>query len=97
MTKIIFNFRLWTWGIGVVLAIVSRMIFENENDLIWNVNRVYNEIIILISFIPVAQIVLFVDLLRIRKEILKHLLKMTFLAACFLAYIVIWVGCTGGV
>lgn len=96
MTKIIFNFRLWTWGIGVVLTLVSRVIFENEHCLLCDISMAYNEIIILISFIPVAQIMLFIDLLRTKKEILKHLLKMTFLAVCFLTYIVIWVGCTGG-
>lgn len=97
LIKIAVVFRLCTWGMGIFLLMVSYKIFAHENDLVWNITRRYNDIAISISLIPVASILLLVDLIRNKKRVAKHIGGMIFLFVCFMIYGCVWVGCTGGV
>ena len=90
-------FRLFTWGIGTMLSLVSRFVFLNDNDLIWNIAMYYNEIVCILSCIPIVQIMLVVDLIRSKEQIMNHILTMAIVLICFFIYIGVWVSCTGGV
>ena len=68
MIKRVVIFRFITWGIGVLLALISSLIFFNNNDVVWNITRRYNEIVSILSLIPVAQIMLLVAIIRNKKQ-----------------------------
>lgn len=97
MTKKVIIFRMFSWLIGILLSLISRFIFFNDNDTVWSIAKVYNEIICIISLIPIAQVLIIIDLVRKKKDVLKHFLAMLFLLLCFLVYICVWVGCSGGI
>ena len=97
MIKKVIIFRLFTWGIGAMLSLISRFVFINDNDLIWNIAMHYNEIVCILSCIAIAQIMLVVDMIRSKEQIMNHILTMAIVLICFFIYIGIWVACTGGV
>lgn len=97
MIKRVVIFRFITWGIGVLLALISSLIFFNNNDVVWNITRHYNEIVSILSLIPVAQIMLLVAIIRNKKQRIIHILLMIMLLISFLIYICMWVACSGGV
>lgn len=97
MIKRVVIFRFITWGIGVLLALISSLIFFNNNDVVWNITRRYNEIVSILSLIPVAQIMLLVAIIRNKKQRIIHILLMIMLLISFLIYICMWVACSGGV
>ena len=97
MTKKVVIFRLLTWGIGAILALISGVVFFNENELMWSITRYYNEIVCILSFIPIAQIMLVIDMIRGKGRIMNHMLTMAILLICFFIYICVWIACTGGV
>ena len=97
MIKKVIIFRLFTWGIGAMLSLVSRFAFFNDNNLIWSIAMYYNEIVCILSCIPIAQIMLVADMIRSKERIINHILAMAIVLICFLVYICVWVACTGGV
>lgn len=97
MIKKVIIFRMFTWGIGAILSLVSRFVFINDNDVIWNIAMRYNEIVCILSCIPITQIMLIVDMIRSKEQIMNHILTMAIVLICFFIYIGIWVACTGGV
>ncbi len=97
MTKKVIVFRLLMWSVGAVLVLVSGLLFSHDNEAVWNITRYYNETVIILSLIPVAQITLIVDMTRTKKQILRKVLTMGFVFICFLIYIGTWIMCTGGV
>ena len=96
MRKNTMVFCISMWGIGITLALISRFVFLNDNDIIWNINRYYNEAICILSLIPVVPIILIIDMIRLKKIII-NVLSMLILLLCFFIYICVWVACTGGV
>lgn len=96
MRKKTIFFCISIWGIGMILALISRFVFFNDNDIVWNINKYYNEVICILSLIPVAPVILIVDMIRTQKVWIDVLL-MLLLLLCFFIYICIWVACTGGV
>ena len=96
MRKNTMVFCISMWGIGITLALISRFVFLNDNDIIWNINRCYNEAICILSLIPVVPIILIIDMIRLKK-IITNVLSMLILLLCFFIYICVWVACTGGV
>lgn len=97
MVKNIIILRISTWGVGIILALISRLVFLNDNDVIWSITRNYNEIVSILSLIPIAEIMIIVEMIRGNKHILLNILAMVTVLICYLIYIVIWVACTGGV
>lgn len=97
MIKKVIIFRMFTWGIGAILSLVSRFVFINDNDVIWNIAMPYNEIVCILSCIPIAQIMIIVDMIRSKEQIMNHILTMAIVLICFFIYIGIWVACSGGV
>ncbi len=89
-------FRLYSWVIGIMLMLISRYMFFNGRNVIVEITMVYNELVVLSSMIPIALILILMNMLR-EKKIGKHLLKMFFVLGCFFIYVCFWVGCTGGV
>ena len=89
-------FCISIWGIGIILALISKFVFFNDNDIVWNINKCYNEAIIILSFIPVVPIVLIIDMIR-TKKVLINVLLMLMLLICFFIFVFVWVACTGGV
>lgn len=97
MLKKIITFRILSWLIGLLLALISRIIFGNENDMVWNVARHYNVIVSILSLIPIEQIMLVVNMIRTKDQIMSCILVMAALVICFFVYVGVWVACTGGV
>lgn len=97
MLKKIITFRILSWLIGLLLALISRIIFGNENDMVWNVARHYNVIVSILSLIPIEQIMLVVNMIRTKNQIMSCILVMAALVICFFVYVGVWVACTGGV
>lgn len=97
MLKKIITFRILSWLIGLLLALISRIVFGNDNDMVWNVARHYNDIVSILSLIPIAQIMLVVNMIRTKDQIMSCILAMSILVICFFIYVGVWVACTGGV
>lgn len=83
MLKKIITFRILSWLIGLLLALISRIVFGNDNDMVWNVARHYNEIVSILSLIPIAQIMLVVNMIRTKDQIMSCILAMSILVICF--------------
>lgn len=97
MINKIIIFRLITWIIGGLLAVISRFVFLNDNDLMWSISSLFNEVVCILSILPVAHLMLVADMIRSKGKILKHILTMLILLICFGIYVFVWVACTGGV
>ena len=97
MIKKVIILRMCTWGIGMILILISRFVFLNDNDMIWYITKHYNEIVVILSLIPITQVMLIVDMIRNKENIILHFLTMLFVLILFLIYICVWVACTGGI
>lgn len=99
MIKRVSIFYLITLGIGMLLSLVSRLIFSNNNDVLWHITSLYNEVVCVcvLSLIPVSPIMLIVAIIRNKQQLIFHILVMIVLLICFFIYICVWVYCSGGV
>lgn len=96
--------RLILWLVGIGLALFSTVAFYNENDFVWNLARIYNEIICVSSFIPIVLILAICDFIRNIGEInntsrsfWQFFFQIGMLLISFIIYICVWVMCSGGI
>ena len=93
---------LWgLWGLGLCFTGVSRFVFQHNNDLLfWKIVIPYNQIVQLVSFIPLEPLFCILAICDSKKA--KHpyysaiiLCVVTFLL--WLMYITLYIWWTGGI
>ena len=89
-------FRLCSWGTGIALSVISWM-FNTENVYLWELTRRYNEIICLISLIPVSILFLVIESVRYQRSGLACIAKAFALMLVFILYAGLWAFFSGGV
>ncbi len=99
--KNVMLFRLISWGIGTILVVVSRFLFENGNGTLWSVSMLYNGIVIIFSCLPVAMTTLIVHIIfnvlykGPAKKTLQYIFCIILLLVCLIIYECAFVYCTG--
>lgn len=96
-----YSFLLWTlWAVGLGATALSRFQYLHENDrLFWDFVLPYNEIIQILSYVPVAPILFLIALAENKKENKKGwptILLFLFTAAYWVAYITCFIRWTEG-
>jgi hypothetical protein len=92
---------LWgLWGIGLILTGTSLLFFQHQNDVFfWNIVLPFNNIILLLSLIPIEPIACIRaiyfnrDIHQVRKNVILAILSFIF----WILYIYAYVEWTGGV
>lgn len=86
--------------IGVVISAISKFVYLNENECLFNIVSTYSSIVLICSLIPIEPILLIINIIS---SIAKKR-KLIFPIGCFLITTVLWiiyacafVGWTGGV
>mgnify|MGYP006868473122 FL=1 len=80
------------WLIGIILSIVSRYCFGNDNTLLWCITRKYNELISIMTllYVPTASIIYALK----RRKNFYLFLCITVISS--IAYLISWVFFSGG-
>ena len=103
MSRKMLKLRLILWFIGIGLALFSTVVFYNENDFVWDLARIYNEIICVTSFIPIVLILTICDYIRntgainTNRSFWQFFFQIGILLIAFIIYICVWVMCSGGI
>ncbi len=95
--KIAIGVRLGTWFTGAALLLISSLVFQNRNEIVWAITGIYNAYICMHALLPVAEVFVLIDWIRKKKAHWKHIFAMLLMPICHCIYICILVGCTGGI
>ena len=95
-------FTLWgIWGLGLCFTGVSRFGFQHNNDLLfWEVVVPYNQVVQLVSFIPLEPLFCVLAICDSKKQKQPYNSAIVFFVITFLfwlMYAVLYVWWTGGV
>lgn len=91
------------WSIGVLITLLSNVVFQHSNNILFSVVHNYNSVVSIISLIPVEPIVFIITLRdNLKKQcsikaIISTILLFVINVCLWLMFIFLFVELTGGV